>query len=178
MPKTRMNESIRFSTHKALMAHKFDAKREELKQRKYDLADESYFSLLSEAELKILNEAPTGFFREQSTLYLSANSDSFTICMSITRRTPYAWGQYSTLQLGSAMSKKWAKYDRDAQALKSETEETGGVLSATMRTFRYVEDLIAAWPECEKFIPKDLKKAATTALAIPPKKLNQMLGLP
>jgi hypothetical protein len=178
--KTRLNEIIREALLVGALDHKFKPRRAELQKINDGIADLLYVTVLNTAQRTSISKAPEGWFAERGEIYFSIDGKSYNFYFSRLRRTPHSWTRYEHrlhFSSDSEFGKHVLKYYADKQQVDDEFDKARMAVKATIAQFRYLEDLVEAWPEIKAFIPKDAKKAMTVALAIPPKQLNAMLGL-
>lgn len=178
--KTRMNEVIRDAMLIGLLNHRFKPLFDALDKVSEGIADMLYTTVLTAKERRQIKAAPPGWFQEKHEVYFNVDGKSYNFNFREPRRVPFAWSRYEH-RLHFAGSSEFGayvlKYYADKAALEEQRDKARMAVKATIATFRYLEDLVEAWPESKQFVPKDTKKALTVALAIPPRQLNQMLGL-
>lgn len=178
--KTRMNEVIRDAMLIGLLNHKFKSLIEASDKVRDSIADMLYRTVLDAKQRRQIAAAPEGWFQERGEVYFNVDGRSYNFSFRRCQRVPFSWSRYEHRLHFASDSEFGAfvlKYYADKAQLDEERDKARMAVKATISSFRNLEDLLEAWPEAKDFVPKDTKKALTVALAIPPKQLNQMLGL-
>jgi hypothetical protein len=177
--KTKLNNHVRSLIVTGLINHRFEKREKELSNIENALGD-VFYDTLDGAQKKILEKAPRDWFKVSDGVYVYVEGQSHHWRFSKSRRVPYAWTcRYDAPKLSKSepVAKSALACAAERERIREEKTAIRAAVNATITTFKYVEDLVESWPEVKKFIPKDVKKAMTSALAIPPRKLNEMLGL-
>lgn len=181
--KTPLNNETRNHIRSAVLKHRFEKEAKRLDKVRDGTADEFYNQMLTPSQRRIINTAPEGWFREKTGVFFYVMGESHYCAFpdDKPRRVPSNFERYSNNAVRASDSEGVGltvkTYYADKKKMDDDRDAASAAVGETLRAFRYVEDLVEAWPEVKKFIPKDAVKAATTALAIPPKQLNEMLGL-
>lgn len=183
MKKKPLNQATREVILEAVLDHRFAKQKKDLDKESGKFGDMIYNELLDAKSRRQINFSPDHWFDTTTAIFAYIDGKNVRFVMSERRRKPYHWNaseHYGNVYLVSGTSPAatvivahWAKEEAYTQAYVS----ARAAVKATLQAFKYVEDLIQGWPEVKKFVPKDEAKAATMALAIPPKQLNEMLGL-
>lgn len=179
-PKRPLNNALRLDIRRAVVAHRFDKLESDIKKRTAKLADKFYREFTTPAQRKFIEAAPDGWFQERPYAAFQFLGETQSVHFDKPRRIPESWTRYSGNNV-KVSSKEG--FGAEYQALREEERKTGEerakaslTVGETLQQFRFVEDLIAAWPEIKRFIPKPIVNQVT-ALALPPQQLNEMLGL-
>ncbi len=182
MKKKPLNQMTRDEIRRAVLNHRFAKERKELDERPSKLGEQLYNELLTKAEQKKINDAPDGWFETTCQITVHVDGKHVYLNFGKSRRKPHSWqsGNSYGVNLSSGASPTGAaivQYWKDKEAHHERYDAAYMAVGASLKPFKYVEDLVESWPEVKKFIPKDTVKEMTTALAFPPKQLNAMLGL-
>jgi len=182
MKKKPLNQLMRDEIRRAVLDHKFAKERKELDERPRKLGEQLYNELLTKAEQKKMNDAPDGWFDTTSQITVHVDGKHMYLNLAKSRRKPHDWqsGNSYGVNLSSGASqtgKDIIQFWKDKEAHAERYDKAYMAVGATLKNFKYVEDLVESWPEVKKFIPKNAVRDMTTALAFPPAQLNQMLGL-
>lgn len=177
--KTPLNNVVRNFILTAVLSHRFSAAQKELTDRPKQLAQDFYDTVLTKDEQAQIEAAPKGWFRQTREVYIHVDGKTFSTRFAETKLQPYDWAK-TEFSSSSALGKKIMKYWADKDKLAEERFKAESATQATLKSFRYLEDLVEAWPEVKRFVPDGItkKQQMTAALAIPPKDLNAMLRLP
>lgn len=182
MKKKPLNQETRHLILQALLEHRFGKARKELDERPFKIGEIFYNEMLTKGEQRALARLPSHWVGKTGRESIRVNGRFAEVRFKTPEREPRHWtrGEESTVCLASGSSptadafvQLWA----DEEAYQQAYAAASSAARSTLATFKYVEDLIEQWPEVKKYIPADVKKAITTALAFPPAKLNEMLGL-
>lgn len=183
--KTPLNNETRLLILNALMKHRFEAQDKEIKERPKQLAKDLYDSMLSPDEQAQMEACPRHWFGSVNEMYFYVDGKSFHLRMGhYNSSKPYSWRKDGSdsphFASNSAFGKKYLKYEADKEKLTNDKFKAESATMATLKSFRYLEDLVETWPEVKKFVPTEVtkKQQMTAALAIAPKDLNAMLRLP
>lgn len=182
MKKKPLNQESRQLILQALLDHRFGKAQKELAERPFKIGEIFYNEMLTKAEQRTLARLPSHWVGTTQRENIRVDGKWAEVRFKTPKREPRHWRASDDhcvyLQSGSsptadAVVKLWA----DTEAHQEAYAAASSAARSTLATFKYVEDLIEQWPEVKKYIPADVKKAITTALAFPPAKLNEMLGL-
>lgn len=77
-----------------------------------------------------------------------------------------------------AWQKRWLSLDARADAVANKRKELEATLTATLRKYKTVGTLLAAWPEAKDLLPKGVIRATGTGVALSTETLNAICGLP
>lgn len=178
--KTRLNESIRDATLAAVLEHRFKPQREELTKEETAIGELVYAACFTAAQRTQMRKAPEGWFAHNSQVRFTVSGQYHVFPLACERPVPYIWTTYEgrpRFSLDDAVGLRVVAYTKALAKHEDDKLAARRAVRDTLKSFRNVEDLVKAWPEIKKFIPKDAAAAATVALALPPQRLNQMLGL-
>lgn len=180
----KLTNATRDSIIDQAMAKAFDARDKAHEKATTALADALYQHEYGAAE-KIANKLPQGWVQSSSRLTINAAGFSYRrdalksdqIKMSKERRTPgYAprvtvGGDHPLFNQAQAVADEYQSINRDKEALRAK-------LRAVVYAATTVEKLLAAWPECEKFLPAATPKPAGALVPVElVPELNAALGI-
>lgn len=183
MKKKPLNQAVRLLILEAVLNHRFSKQKKELDKQSAKFGDMIYNELLSPNDRKRMNESPDNWFDTTTNICVYVNGTHGYYEFTTRRRKPCHWNKvekYGNVQLMSGVSPSATvitAFRRDEEKYNADYQAARMAVSATLKAYKFIEDLIEQWPEVKKFVPKDEAKSATMALAIPPKQLNEMLGL-
>lgn len=178
--KTRLNESIRDATLCAVLEHRFKPQREELAKEEIAIGELVYAACFTAAQRTQMRKAPEGWFSHSQQVRFTVSGQYHAFPLACERPVPFLWTKYEgrpSFALDDAVGLRVVAYTKAMAKHDDDKLKARMAVRDTLKSFRYVEDLVKSWPEIKKFIPKDAAAAATVALALPPQRLNEMLGL-
>lgn len=172
----RLNSDIRKHICAKLLSNKFDAQQKQLAKDNYALAEAAYDVLYTKQEQRKLASLTDGWMIQRCHFYVYVLGQHIYLTLRKEKSFTYKHNSDSIYIHDDAFTKQWQKYVRDNELLNTQRYGAGQSIMSVLKSCSTTESLIKKWPECAKFVPKDEAKI-TTALAIPFKQLNQMLGL-
>jgi putative DNA base modification enzyme with NMAD domain len=173
---TRINESIRHHVICRIVEDKFKPLQKALDERGKDVALAVYNAMYNEEQQKLMASLPSGWLCTRTRIEVSVDGERHCYYLAKDKPSPDNHRDYRTTRrtpVGALIH----KYETEKEAFEERKDEALRLARAALASHRTVEALVKAWPEVEPYLPKG-SEPMTTALAVPVKQLNALLGLP
>lgn len=161
---------------KAILAHGFDKKQEELRLKFCALADEIYEEVFG-PHAKAMEKMPAWFFKNDTNMEL-ANLRHEHYCHRFELTKPRLMPRYTSIPVPAALVKKGEKLNLESNQFHEEKAKRKGEVERLLASFSTLGALEKAWPEVMSLAPEGLLQVAMLPMVQVSKELNKALGLP
>lgn len=177
----RLTNFIREQILNALLKHSFEARENDLKERKQAFAKEIYNDIYPPKVRAAMAALPAGFLPTDKYLRVAFEGGSYTrVCFG--ERLPIAKAhEYNAAKVyppEHPFTARFIALDREEKDLEREKDEAKNNAKAVLESVTTVKKLIDVWPEVETFARPYAAESTSRAVALPIRELNAMLGLP
>ena len=183
----RLTENIRRIICLALIKHRFEAQKAQLKEREFDLALELYETQYPTALRKQMSLLPEGFLPTSCAVnFVIVNDGEKWPRRNLIRLRHYLplanialignTDHYLQLKSDSRLTKKVERFMADAAQLMKDEDETKKQTNDALKAFTTIKNLLKGWPEVEPFVPR--MKVKQKLPSVPRAALNSALKLP
>lgn len=183
----RLTNGFREQLEQALLAHKFGAQDLALKIEENDIARLVHRAEYTYAEYKVLNDYPHMFVtttyrcaiiagRTRQLSFRGLNGETISVACSV----EYRYGVKSDLhfEASSVVGVRYEKLMADRIAAKEQMAQASASIQAALNNATTTKALVAAWPECEPFLPREDNSVTARSLPVVQiDRLNKMLDL-
>lgn len=178
----RLTNDDRKVIRERLLAHAFGQRAAELLKEEHVLAAAAYDRVYSKKIRDAMAALPPGFVAEEGGIYATVAGRRCSLKFGEPRRVRSGYAgnipdKCFNVLADDALGAKILAHANAEKALNEEREKAAMAVRAALSAMVTVKQCLERWPEVRTFVA-DLEKKPSTALAIPLRNLNKMLGLP